>query len=108
MVMASALTLNAVRYTGYCCLTLTVHWVTEPTTAMRSACFGRRRRSAIRYAACDTDSVEPLASGIGRLIFQIEVRHADTSRTANSSGRGKAEGKNAMSAVAPPTMTATT
>ena len=73
--------LKIVRYSGYALLDLTVHCVQTPATAIRAAARGPSSRSAIRFAAYNTDSVEPLASGIGRLTFQSEVRQDVTSRT---------------------------
>ena len=67
--IASAAMLKTVRYSGYGCLTLNVHCVQTPATATSTAARGPSSSSAIRSAAYDTDSVEPLASGIGRLTF---------------------------------------
>src|SRR5258708_32776061 len=108
IVMASALVLNTVLYSGYRRFTLTVHCVHAPATATRTAGRGPSSSSAIRSAAYDTDSVEPLASGIGRLIFQAEVRHAASSRKKNTPGSGNVRGNDATSAATPATTTKAT
>ena len=46
--------------------------------------------SAVKSAAYDTDSVDPLASEIGRFTFHADVKHAASSRNANSHGCGNA------------------
>ena len=84
--MASAAMLNTVRYAGYGRLTLTVHCSQAPATATTIAASGPRSRSVIRSAAYDTDSVEPLASGMGRLTFHIEVRQPATKSVRKRSG----------------------
>src|SRR5205814_7928466 len=75
---------------------------------MTSAWRGPRTRSAIRSAAYDTDSVEPLDNAIGRFTFHDEVTHASTSSPAKSSGRWKLTGKDAAIAIAPTAITAPT
>jgi hypothetical protein len=62
----------------------------------------------MRSAAYDTERVEPLANGIGRFTFQIEVKHARSRRRAKSSGRGNVRGKNRTSPAAPARTTAAT
>src|SRR5262245_56417318 len=108
MVIASAAMLNTVRYTGYGCLMLSVHCASTPTTAMTTACRGPRSSNAIRSAAYDTESVAPLVSGIGRLTFQIDVKHAVTASVANRAGRGYARGNHAARTPAPRTITVAT
>ena len=51
MVRISAAVLNTVRYSGYRCLTLTVHWVQAPAAATRTAARGPSSSKAIRFAA---------------------------------------------------------
>ncbi len=80
--------LNTVRYNGYGCLTLNVHCVHAPATATIMASRGLRSSSAMRFAAYDTESVEPLLNASGRLTFHADVRQEVISRTANISGRG--------------------
>src|SRR5258708_3840099 len=82
IVIASAAALNTVRYSGYGCLTLTVHWVMTPATAMTRASRGPSSSSAIKSAAYDTDNVEPLASAIGSVTFQVDITQATTSSVA--------------------------
>src|SRR3954454_11046200 len=108
MVTISAAMLNAVRYSGYRRLTLKVHCVHTPATATRSAGRIPSSSSAIRLAAYETDSVDPLPSEIGRLIFQADVRHDVTTRKANNPGGGTARGKNVASRTAPDAMTSAT
>ena len=93
MVTASAATLNAVRYNGYARLTLTVHCVQAPAQATTSAAPGPSRSSAMRFAASDTESVEPLESGIGRFTFHIEVRHDASTSAAKTPGGGHDRGE---------------
>src|SRR5580765_1708147 len=92
--MASADALKIVRYTGYRCLTYTVHCAMTPTTAMIIARRGPRRRSAIRSAAYDTDSVDPLESSIGSVTFHVDITQPMTSSVAKSAGLGTASGQN--------------
>src|SRR5436190_6274490 len=83
IVITAAEALKIVRYIGYGCLTLYVHCVKTPATAIRTASCGPRRSSDIRFAAYDTDSVAPLATVIGKLTFHVDVTHATPMRTAN-------------------------
>src|SRR5882762_10964869 len=72
---------------------------------MGTACRGPSSNSDMRLTACVTDSVEPLVSEIGNVIFQADVRHAVMRRTANSMGRGYVNGNNAATVATPATMT---
>ena len=65
-----------------------VHCAHTPTTAMTIACCGPSNRSAVRSAAYDTDSVDPLLSDPGKLTFQVDVMHEETKRIANIAGWG--------------------
>ena len=56
----------------------------------------------------DTESVEPLLSGSGRVTFQIDVRHAAISRPRNRSGSGNVRGNACASAYPPATATTST
>src|SRR6185295_16060155 len=103
IVTASAAALNAVRYSGYGCLTLTVHCVHTPATPAITAYRGPRSSNAMTLAAYETDSVDPLATGISRLTFQIDVRQDERMRIANSPGSGNESGSDIASAH-PPTM----
>ena len=87
---------------------LNVHCVQTPAAAIRIAGRTPSSSSAMRLAAYDTDSVDPLASEIGRLIFQAEVRHDVSRRKANRPGGGSARGRNVPSRIAPDTMTSAT
>src|SRR2546422_4290873 len=78
-----------------------VHCAHTPTTATTIACCGPRSRSAVRSAAYDIESVDPLASAMGRLTFQMEVRQPATNSTANRPGRGYARGKKAAKTHVP-------
>src|SRR6267143_872376 len=78
-----------------------VHCAHTPTTAMTIACCGPSNRSAVRSAAYDTESVDPLESAMGRLTFQMEVRQPVTNRTANRPGRGYARGTTAAKTPVP-------
>src|SRR5262252_6499523 len=104
IVMASADALNTVRYTGYRCFTWKVHCATTPATATIVARRGPSSSSAIRSAAYDTDSVEPLERAIGSVTFHVEVTHPSTSSTKNSAGRGTAWGKSEANTAVPPAM----
>src|SRR5262245_39742829 len=75
---------------------------------MISAYCGPSSRSAISFAAHDTDSVDPLATGIGRLTFHAAVRHAAISAPANTTGFGYASGNDATSTIVPPATTSAT
>src|SRR4030081_1157459 len=108
MVTAWVAALNTVRYSGYCRLTLNVHCVHAPATAISSVGFGPSRSSDISSAACATESVDPLASEIGRVTFHAEVRHAESSSIANSDGRGTVSGKYPTNATAPTAITTAT
>src|SRR5262245_13519781 len=66
------------------------------------------RSSAMRLAAYETESVEPLAVAIGRFTFQREVRQARTISAANMTGGGEAMGKNATRVDAPAAITIAT
>ncbi len=87
---------------------LTVHWVHTPASAMMRAWRGPNSRSAIRFAAYDTDNVEPLARGMGRLSFHSDVKHEVIRSSAKSHGSGKLDGNHAMTAQAPAAMTVST
>src|SRR5262245_41187853 len=106
--MASAARLNVVRYHGYDRLTLTVHCVHTPASAMITACSVPRRRSAVRSAAYETDNVELLASGIGRLSFHNDVRHDVISSAMNSHGSCIEVGNQRTTAAAPAAITDST
>src|SRR5205823_13705233 len=108
MVIASAAMLNTVRYHGYGCLTLNVHWVHALAIAVSIAGCGPSSTSDIRSAACETDSVDPLATEIGRLTFQVDVTHDTPIITANSHGCGHARGNDSATPHAPARMTAPT
>src|SRR5947209_7329650 len=108
MVTACVAALNTVRYSGYRRLTWNVHCVQAAATATSMACAGPSSTSDMSSAACDTDSVEPLAREIGRLTFHTEVRQAETSSAAYSHGRGWVSGKNATNTPAPTAMTTAT
>src|SRR5437773_2881842 len=75
IVSASAAMLNTVRYQGDGSLTLNVHCVHAPATAMRTAGCGPSSTSDMSSAACETDKVDPLATEIGRLTFHVDLRH---------------------------------
>src|SRR5215510_14695798 len=85
-----------------------MHCITTPATATMIAGCSPSRSSAMRSAAYDTESVEPLAVAIGRFTFQREVRHARTINAANMTGGGEAVGKNATNADAPAAITIAT
>ena len=70
-------------------MTLNVHCVQAPATAIVTAWLGPSRSSAIRFAAYDTDNVEPLASEIGRFTFQTDVTHVSTTSTLNNDRLGE-------------------
>src|SRR6185437_9848001 len=78
--------LKIVRCSGYGRLTLIVHCTHTPIAAMIVAGHVPSSSSDIRLAAYDTDSVEPLTSAIGRLIFQSDVMQQSSSSVRNSSG----------------------
>jgi hypothetical protein len=59
----------------------------------------------MRFAAYDTDKVDPLAFEIGRFTFHRDVKQADTISTANNPGLGKVLGRKATS-IEPPAMIA--
>src|SRR6266568_8809932 len=75
---------------------------------MITAARGPSSRSAMRSAAYDTESVEPLASEIGRLIFQADVRHAANSAKRKSPAGGYVRGTKATSEHTPATITTAT
>src|SRR5215510_14946137 len=85
-----------------------MHCITTPATATMIAGCSPSRSSAMRSAAYDTESVEPLAVAIGRFTFQREVRHARTINAANMTGGGEAVGKNVTSGDAPAAITIAT
>src|SRR5437660_10928716 len=60
------------------------------------------RSRAVKSAAYDTDSVEPLASGIGRLTFHADVTQAATRSDANSAGLDNVKGRQAITPHVPP------
>ncbi len=108
IVTAAAATLNAVRYSGYGRLTLIVHCVQAPAIATRSAAPGPSNRSAVRFAPNETESVDPLESGIGRLTFHIDVRHDASTSAEKSPIGGHWRGAYHTAAHAPAIMTAMT
>jgi hypothetical protein len=79
-----------------------------PATAMSIATRGPRRRSAIRSAAYDTDSVDPLESSIGSVTFQVDITQPITSRAAKSAGLGMLSGQSCTNTTAPARMTSDT
>src|SRR5215207_2661706 len=79
-----------------------------PTAAIATAARGPRSSNAIRFAAYDTDKVEPLATEIGRLTFHAEVTQTVSSRKRNSAGCGSVVGEAAASTSAPAAIVATT
>ena len=88
--IASAAALKTVRYSGYGCLTCTVHCAMTPAMAMTIARRGPSSRSAIRSAAYDTDSVEPLESAIGSVTFQVDVTQPSDEQRGEERGPGNA------------------
>src|SRR5205809_6039100 len=72
---------------------------------MSTAARGPSNSSAVRSAAYETDNVEPLRSGIGRLTFHTDVTHAANSRIANKPGRGYSSGNETTRPAAPTTIT---
>src|SRR5437762_210360 len=105
MVTAKTAMLNTVRYHGSDCLALTVHCVNAPAIATSSAGRGPSSSSAIKLAAYPTDSVDRLATGIGRVTFHAEVRQEQHSRATNRVGSGHVRGNDAAAVHAPETMT---
>src|SRR6266850_5488421 len=85
-----------------------VHCARTPTTAMTIASGGPSSRSAVRSAAYDTDSVDPLASAIGRFTFQMEVTQPMTNNAPNSAGRAYVHGKKTAKTQLPAAMTEAT
>jgi hypothetical protein len=59
-------------------------------------------------AAYDTDSVDPLDRGSGRLIFHAEVRHEAARVKRKSPHGGGVRGNPTMSAAVPAAMTVAT
>src|SRR3954451_14982740 len=106
--MASAAVLKIVRYSGYACFGRYVHWVHTPAMAMSSACGRPSSSSAVRLAAYDTDSVDPLLVGIGRFTFHSEVRQVVANRTRNRSSWGYSRGNRMATTHVPARMTAAT
>src|SRR3954465_6396489 len=98
MASASSATLKSGGEGGGGAFTLIVHCARTPATAMATAGFGPSSNNAIRSAAYDTDSVEPLLSESGRLTFQIDVRHAAISSPRNRNGSGNVRGNACASA----------
>ena len=54
---------------------------------MTAGC-GPSSSSAVRFAAYDTESVDPLIVAIGRVTFHSDVMHAAKISSANASGCG--------------------
>src|SRR5262245_18882971 len=100
--------LKTVRWSGYRCLTRTVHWAHTPAAAMSIACPGPSSKRDIRQAAYETDNVTPFDNGSGRLTFQIEVRHARTKSAPKRPGRGSDCGRLETKMPAPTAITTPT
>src|SRR4051812_40733087 len=106
--MAWAAVVKSVGYSGYACFGRYVHWVQTPAMAMSSACGRPSSSSAIRLAAYDTDSVDPLLVGIGRFTFHSEVRQVVARRTRKRSSWGYVRGNRTATSHVPARMTAAT
>src|SRR5437870_12726543 len=65
------------------------------------AAWGPTSSSAIRFAAYDTESVEPLIVAVGRFTFHNDVRQAARIRSAKARGCGYADGTKRTSVTAP-------
>jgi hypothetical protein len=103
--MASPAMLKTVRYHGYARFTLNVHCIHPPVMAISIAGPVPSSSSAIKSAAYDTDSVDPLDSGSGRLTFQADVTQENTRSAANSNGRSGSPGNDVVRTSAPAAMT---
>src|SRR4051812_28476362 len=77
-------------------------------TATTIAWFGPSSSNAIKAAAYDTDSVDPLVSARGSVTFQSDVRHENAIKLASIHGRGQGVGKTLASSTMPARVTAAT
>jgi hypothetical protein len=59
-------------------------------------------------AASATDSVEPLVTDIGSVIFHADIKPAEIRRTPNSNGGGYDCGRDWTIAIPPPSTTTAT
>src|SRR5262245_50696909 len=100
--------LKTVRYSGSRRWANSVHCVSTPVIATTIAGPVPSSSSAIRSAAHDTDSVEPLPAGAGSVTFHVDVMQLNASSAANRNGCSIVNGTTPASASAPHTVTNTT
>jgi hypothetical protein len=62
----------------------------------------------MRFAAYDTESVDPFATGIGNVTFHADVTHASAPRRMNTIGSSIVRGKTRTNTAAPNAMTTAT